>query len=104
MMQVLKQQAEGVRGLLPSKQQQAQHSRVKVETMRDSLWEAEEAAIQAKAKLDEIEAAVRTPIARAHLQRIRVVILFLPFRSLNSRTCCRFRVCTGWTLKRGKST
>jgi hypothetical protein len=65
MLQVLKQQAEGVRGLLPSKQQQAQRSRVKVETMRDSLWEAEEAAIQAKAKLDEIEAAVGATIARA---------------------------------------
>ncbi len=61
--QVLKQQADGVRGLLPSKQQQAQQSRIKVETMRDSLWEAEEAAIQAKAKLDEIEAAVRATFA-----------------------------------------
>jgi hypothetical protein len=52
-----------VRGLLPGKQQQAQQSRIKVETMRDSLWEAEEAAIQAKAKLDEVEAAVRIFVA-----------------------------------------
>ena len=58
-LQVLKQQKEGIQALLPAKQQQALQSRVNVETMRDSLWEAEEAAIQAKAKLDEIEAAVR---------------------------------------------
>ncbi len=50
-------------GILPVKQQQAQQSRIKVETMRDSLWEAEEAAIQAKSKLDEIEAAVRRYIS-----------------------------------------
>ena len=58
-LQVLKQQKEAVQALLPAKQQLAHQSRVNVETMRDSLWEAEEAAIQAKAKLDEIEAAVR---------------------------------------------
>ena len=57
--QVLLQQKEKVESVLPGKQQQALQSRVKVETMRDSLWEAEEAAIQAKAKLDEIDAAVR---------------------------------------------
>ena len=59
---MLLQQKEGVQGILPAKQQHAQHSRIKVETMRDSLWEAEEAAIQAKAKLDEIEAAMRPRI------------------------------------------
>ena len=61
--QVLLQQKEGVEGILPVKQQQAQQSRIKVETMRDSLWEAEDAAIQAKSKLDEIEAAVRRHIS-----------------------------------------
>ena len=60
---MLLQQKEGVEGILPVKQQQAQQSRIKVETMRDSLWEAEEAAIQAKSKLDEIDAAVRRYIS-----------------------------------------
>ncbi len=62
LLQVLLQQKEKVESILPSKQLQAQQSRVKVETMRDSLWEAEEAAIQAKAKLDEINASVRVAV------------------------------------------
>ena len=98
--QVLKQQADGVQGLLPSKQQQAQQSRIKVETMRDSLWEAEEAAIQAKAKLDEIEAAVS---ALSFIGYGCMHALIHSFRSLNSRTYCKFQKCTGWMLKRAKN-
>ncbi len=98
--QVLQQQKEKVESVLPSKQQQAQQSRVKVETMRDSLWEAEEAAIQAKAKLDEIDAAVR---AVGNLL-FRAALIDSACRYSSSKTCCRYQAFIDSMLRRAKST
>jgi hypothetical protein len=98
--QVLQQQKEKVESVLPGKQQQALHSRVKVETMRDSLWEAEEAAIQAKAKLDEIDAAVRA----LGVFLFRAVLIHTACRYSSSKTCCRFQAFIDSMLKRAKST
>jgi hypothetical protein len=99
-LQVLSQQRDGVIALLPTKQQQAQQSRVKVDLMRDSLWEAEEAAIQAKSKLDDIDAAVRFTSSTIALFSES----FLYCRYWSSKICCKLPVSTGSMLKHVKST